>query len=89
MSETSYADRPAGYEDNQAATTQNFLPNFQDIVIERVYCWNARIGIRASGTLEMIHDIQVKDAVLYVWEAPVKIDVPQMIALENVQITVF
>lgn len=87
--ETSYADRPAGYEDNQAATTQNFLPNFQDIVIERVYCWNARVGIRASGTLEMIHDIQVKDAVLYVWEAPVKIDVPQMIALENVQITVF
>ena len=52
--ETSYADRPAGYEDNQAATTQNFLPNFQDIVIERVYCWNARIGIRATGTLEMI-----------------------------------
>ena len=87
--ETSYADRPAGYEDNQAATTRRFLPNFQDIVIERVCCWNARIGIRASGTLEMIHDIKVKDSVLHVWETPVKIDVPQMIALENVQITVF
>lgn len=87
--ETSYADRPAGYEDNQAATTQRFVPNFQDIVIERVSCWNARVGIRASGTLEMIHDIKVKDSVLHVWEAPTKIDVPQMIALENVQITVF
>ena len=87
--ETSYADRPAGYEDNQAATTQNFLPNFQDIVIERVSCWNARVGIRASGTLQMIHDIKVKDSVFQVWEAPVKIDVPQMIALENVQISVF
>ena len=87
--ETSYADRPAGYEDNQAATTQNFLPNFQDIVIERVSCWNARVGIRASGTLQMIHDIKVRDSVFQVWEAPVKIDVPQMIALENVQISVF
>ena len=87
--ETSYADRPAGYEDNQAATTQRFVPNFQDIVIERVYCWNARTGIRASGTLEMIHDIKVKDSVLHVWETPVKIDVPQMIDLENVQISQF
>ena len=85
--ETSYADRPAGYEDNQAATTQRFLPHFQDIVIERVRCWNARTGIRASGTLEMIHDIVVKDADIRVWETPHKIDVPQMITLENVRIS--
>ena len=85
--ETSYADRPAGYEDNQAAQTRSFMPDFQDIVIERVSCWNAKTGIRASGTLEMIHDITVKDAFFYVWETDTKIDVPQMIALENVRIT--
>ena len=85
--ETSYADRPAGYEDNQAAQTRSFMPVFQDIVIERVSCWNAKTGIRASGTLEMIHDITVKDAFFYVWETDTKIDVPQMIALENVRIT--
>ena len=85
--ETSYADRPAGYEDNQAAQTRSFMPDFQDIVIERVSCWNAKTGIRASGTLEMIHDITVRDAFFYVWETDTKIDVPQMIALENVRIT--
>ena len=85
--ETSYADRPAGREDNQAATTQNFLPDFQDIVIERVNCWNAKTGIRASGTLEMIHDITVKDSFFYVWDTATKIDVPRMITLENVRIT--
>ena len=85
--ETSYADRPAGYEDNQAAQTRSFMPDFQDIVIERVSCWNAKTGIRASGTLEMIHDITVKDAVFYVWNTDTIIDVPQMITLENVRIT--
>ena len=84
--ETSYADRPAGQEGNQAARSLNFVPDFQDIVMERISCWGAAVGIKASGTLEMIHDITVKDAVLYVKEGT-KIDVPQMIRLENVQIT--
>ena len=82
--ETTYADRPAGYEDNQAATTQAFLPNFQDIVMERITCWGAATGIRAKGTLGMIHDITVRDAVLYVDQAK-EIDVPQMVSLENVR----
>ena len=82
--ETTYADRPAGYEDNQAATTQAFLPNFQDIVMERITCWGAATGIRAKGTLGMIHDITVRDAVLYVDQAT-EIDVPQMVSLENVR----
>lgn len=83
--ETTYADRPAGYEDNQAAQTRAFLPNFQDIVIERVSCWGAETGIRAKGTLETIHDITVRNCFLYVAKGT-EIDVPQMILLENVQI---
>ncbi len=84
--ETTYADRPAGFENNQAATTENFLPNFQDIVMERITCWGAKTGIRASGTLQMIHDITVKDAVFHVWENGTRIDDPAMITLENVSI---
>ena len=84
--ETTYADRPAGHEDNQAATTENFLPHFQDIVMERITCWGAQTGIRASGTLQMIHDITVKDAVFHVWENGTRIDDPAMITLENVSI---
>ena len=82
--ETTYADRPAGYENNQAARTQAFLPDFQDIVMERITVWGAGTGIRAKGTLQMIHDIRVKDAVLYVDKAT-EIDVPQMVSLENVR----
>jgi hypothetical protein len=33
----------------------------------------------------MIHDITVKDAVFHVWDKSTQIDVPQMIALENVR----
>lgn len=84
--ETAYADRPAGHEDNQAAQTRSFLPDFQDIVMERITCWGAKTGIHAQGNLEMIHDIILRDAVLYVQKGT-KIDVPQMISLENVKIT--
>lgn len=84
--ETTYADRPAGFDDNQAATTQNFLPNFQDIVMERITCWGAQTGIRASGNPQMIHDITVKDSVFHVWENETQIDQPGMITLERVSI---
>ena len=82
--ETTYADRPAGYEDNQAAVSDSFLPDFQDIVMERITCWGAKTGIRASGTLQMIHDITVKDARFKVWDKTTQIDDAQMIKLENV-----
>ena len=86
--ETTYADRPAGYENNQAAQTQAYLPEFQDIVMERITVWGADTGICAKGTLQMIHDITVKDAVLYVNKAT-DIDDPQMITRENVRLIEF
>ena len=54
--------------------------------MERITCWGAKTGIRASGTLQMIHDITVRDAVFHVWETATRIDVPEMITLENVSI---
>lgn len=83
--ETTYADRPAGYEDNQAAQSEAFLPDFQDIVMERITCWGCKTGIRASGPLSMIHDITVQDAVIRVWDQPTRIDDPEMICLKNVR----
>ena len=49
--ETSYADRPVGRDDATAAETENFLPDFKDIHIARVTCRDARVGVKASGTL--------------------------------------
>ncbi|MGE9365659.1 hypothetical protein, partial [Isoptericola nanjingensis] len=66
--ETSYADRPVGRDDAMAAETESFLPNFKDIHIERVTCRDARVGVKASGTLQMIHDITLKDCLFFYTE---------------------
>ena len=83
--ETSYADRPAGQDDNVAPETENYLPDFRDIVIERVTCRGARTGVKAHGKLSMIHDIVVKDAVLFFTETEQAIDNPAMIRFDNVR----
>lgn len=84
--ETAYVDRPAGYEDNQAATTEAFLPEFCDIVMERITCRGADTAIRASGTLATVHDITVKDAVILYDKTGLALDNPAMVKLENVRI---
>jgi len=83
--ETTYADRPAGHEDNVAPETENYLPDFRDIVIERLVCNGARTGVKAQGTLSLIHDIVVKDAVIFYTEKERAIDDPAMIRFENVR----
>ena len=83
--ETAYADRPAGHEDNVAPETENYLPDFRDIVIERVTCNGARTGVKASGKLSMIHDIVVRDATIFYTETERVIDDPAMIRFENVR----
>ncbi len=83
--ETTYADRPAGHEDNVAPETENYLPDFRDIVIERLVCNGARTGVKAQGTLSLIHDIVVKDAVIFYTEKERAIDDPVMIRFENVR----
>lgn len=83
--ETSYADRPVGRDDAMAAETENFLPDFQDIHIERVTCRDAWVGVKASGTLQMIHDITLKDCLFFYTEEASRIDDPGMLQLENVR----
>ena len=83
--ETSYADRPVGRDDATAAETENFLPNFQDIHIQNVVCRDARVGIKASGTLQMIHDITLKDCLFFYTEKASQVDDPGMLKLENVR----
>ena len=84
-----YADRPAGREDNQAAVSESFVPDFGDIVMERIVCRGCATGIRAQGQLRMIHDITVKDATIFYNEKATDIADPQMIRLENVRLESF
>ena len=83
--ETSYADRPVGHDDAVAAQTQAFLPDFQDIHISRVICRDCRTGVKASGTLQMIHDITLEDCLFFYTEEASRIDDPGMLQLKNVR----
>ena len=83
--ETSYADRPVGHDDAVAPVSAAFLPDFGDIHISRVTCRDCRVGVKASGTLEMIHDITLEDCLFFYTEEASRIDDPGMLRFENVR----
>ena len=83
--ETSYADRPVGNDDAVAPESQAFLPDFRDIHISRVTCRDCRVGVKATGTRQMIHDITLSDCLFFYTEEASRIDDPAMIRLDNVQ----
>ena len=83
--ETSYADRPVGNDDAVAPESLAFLPDFRDIHIAHVTCRDCRIGVRAAGTRQMIHDITLTDCLFFYTEEASRIDDPAMIHFNNVQ----
>jgi polygalacturonase len=87
--ETSYADRPVGHDDAVAPESMAFLPDFGDIHIARVTCRDCRIGVRASGTLRMIHDITLEDCLFFYTEEASRIDDPRMLQLKNVRFVTY
>ena len=87
--QTDYADRPAGFDSNQPAQTQNFLPDFSDIHISRVVCRGCATAVRASGTLATVHDITLKDCTIFYHEKAAVLDDPQMIRMDNVRFLTF
>lgn len=87
--QTDYADRPAGYENNQAATTQNFVPEFTDIEISRVVCRGCSVAIKADGTEKTVHGIKISDSVFFWYDTPTQISATPMVTLENVRLESF
>ena len=85
--QTDYADRPAGYEDNQAAQTEAFVPEFRDIVMERIVCRGCSTAVKARGRI--IRDITLKDSHFFWNDTATDIQEEGMIRLENVQFYTF
>ena len=81
--QTDYADRPAGYEDRMAAETENFVPYFQDIRMERVVCRGCATAVKARG--RVIRDIRLKDCTFFYHEKACDIEKEEMISFENVK----
>ena len=82
--QTDYADRPAGYDSNQPARTQNFLPDFSDIRMSRIVCRGCAVAVRAKGPLDWIHDITLEEATFFYNESACDIDDPAMIRMTGV-----
>lgn len=87
--QTTYADRPAGYEDNEAAKSLAFVPEFCDISIERLVCRGCSTAIRCKGDISMIHDVSLKDATIFYNETERDIDDPLSIKMDNVRLLTF
>jgi Endopolygalacturonase len=87
--QTDYADRPAGFDSNQPAQTQNFLPDFSDIHISRIVCRGCATAVRASGTLATVHDITLEDCTIFYNEKATVIDDPRMVRMDNVRFLTF
>ena len=82
--ETAYANRPAGDDNATAPVSTSFVPDFTDIIIERVVCRDARTAVKAKGTIAMIHGIVVRDSSFFYTETERDIDDPLMINFQNV-----
>ena len=85
--QTDYADRPAGYEDNAAAETDNFIPCFEDIRIERVACRGCAVAVKARGRI--IRDIRMKDCTFFYNEEACDIEKEGMISFDHVRFESF
>jgi len=87
--QTDYADRPAGHDDNQAADTQNFLPDFTDIIIENVTCRGCTTAIKAKGPLSQIHGITVRNSTIFYNDKGIDMSHPEAITLDNVKLMTY
>ena len=65
--ETTYQDVPVGTS-GKKDNVDGFIPEFTDIQISNVTCRDARIGIAAKGTAQMIHDISISDCTIFCTE---------------------
>ena len=83
--QTDYADRPAGFDTNQPATTQNFLPDFTDIQMSRIVCRGCATAVKAKGTLATVHGVTITDATFFYNGKACDIDDPKMIEMTGVR----
>lgn len=68
---------------------ENFVPNFKDIHISHVLCRNVKTGIEAHGRKDMIHDIDIKNSVIFYTDRAYNIDPDCDIQLDHVQFHTF
>jgi len=87
--ETTYADRPAGRENEIKAVSADFIPEFTDIHISQVVCRGTKVAVAARGAVGTIHGISIKDCVFFYTKEASQIADPSMIDIQNVKFLTF
>ena len=62
--EASYSNKQVGQEDKLVGAT-DYAPDFKDIHIEHITCRGCKTGILAKGDEGLIHDIDIKNSVIF------------------------
>ncbi len=68
------------------AQTEQFLPEFCDIEIERVVCRDARIGVKLQSPPSMIHGITLRHSTIFCSETLSEIPEDGMMEMEDVRL---
>ena len=87
--ETTYFDNHVGAKKQQAAATQEYAPEFQDIHISDIVVNGCETGIAAHGAEGMVHDITVSNSLIFYNKTAKDIDPACKITLNNVKFTTF
>ena len=83
--QTTYVNMAVG-ENGSAQQTLEFVPEFCDISVEGLVCRDARIGISAHGTPEMIHDISLKGCTIFWTGTGADLSSPDLLDLSGVRL---
>ena len=88
--ETTYWDNHVGAKAPKAENKQQeFLPDFQDIHISKVYVRGCQNGVVAHGEEGMIHNIHIKDCTIFYNKKTTDIDKACQIQLDSVRFDTF
>jgi polygalacturonase len=86
--EASYSNNQVGQEDKHVGAT-DFAPDFKDIHIEKVTCRGCKTGILAKGDEGLIHDIDIKNSVIFYIKQPTEIEKTCQLDVSNVTFKTF
>ena len=85
--ETSYADRHAGGSGFEPGKNAEFVPEFCDILIERITCRGCDTAIKAEGSPQTIHGITIRNSTIFYESKGLDETVPGLVTLENVTLS--
>ena len=86
--EASYSNKQIGQKDNLVGAT-DYAPDFKDIHIEHIKCRGCKTGIVAKGDEGLIHDIDIKNSVIFYIKKATEIQETCKLDVSNVTFKTF